>query len=446
MIIDLIRMEKMESIWSSGKQLIFLKIIITGGLIFLCLPFFGLPRSILSSQQIQEESLVINVEVPVRVFKGSQFIDHLTLKDFEVTEDGVPQKIEAVYLIRKRAIERREEEKAFKPSTARNFFLILEITEYVPRLNEALAYFVHEVIRPGDNLFLITPAKSYRLTAQALEAKPKELILEQLKGLVRRDVLVSASEYRSILTEMESLAKSLAQLVSGQATLPPGSANASLMMMDDLDSSGETTRSFDEQLQRYVQLLSRLENMRVVDENHFLAFADFLKNISGQKYVFLLYQKEYLPKIDPKILYQYIEMYQDRPDIYQTITGIFEFYRRDVGLNAEKIRQAFSDSSISAHFMFLTTPRKDLAGVRTEEQVDDIFSAFNEIARAAGGFVDSSANPASLLMRAIEASETYYLLYYSPTNKSRDGKFREIKVRVNVPGVKVVHRQGYFAR
>ncbi len=424
----------------------FFRPILLGGLGFLGLALLSPADGSSARQQIQEESVVINVEVPVRVFKGSKFIDHLTLKDFEVTEDGVPQKIEAVYLIRKRAIERREEERAFRPSTTRNFFLIFEITEYVPRLNEALSYFVHEVIRPGDNLFLITPAKSYRLSSQALEAKPKELISEQLRALVRRDVLMSASEYRSILSEMESLAKSLAQQISGQATLPPGSTNASLMMMDDLDSSGETTRSFDEQLQRYVQLLSRLENMRVVDENHFLAFADFLKNMAGQKYVFLLYQKEYIPKIDPKILYQYIEMYQDRPDIYQTITGLFEFYRRDVTLNAEKIRQAFSDSSISAHFMFLTTPRKDLAGVRTEEQVDDIFSAFNEIARAAGGFVDSSANPASLLLRAVEASETYYLLYYSPSNKNRDGKFREIKVQVNVPGAKVVHRQGYFAR
>lgn len=401
---------------------------------------------LIGQQRIQEESIVINVEVPVRVFKGNQFIDNLKLTDFEVTEDGVPQKVEAVYLIKKRSIERREEERAFRPSITRNFFLIFEINEYMPRLNEALDYFVLEVLKPGDNLFLMTPLKSYRLSAQAMEARPKEKILEQLKGLVRRDALIGAAEYRSILSEMESLAKSLAQLVSGQANLPAGSVDAPLMIMDDLDSAGEQSRSFDEQLQRYVELLARLENMRKVDEANFLAFADFLRNMAGQKYVFLLYQKEYIPKIDPKILYQYIEMYQDRPDIYQTINGVFEFYRRDVSLDTEKIRQAFCDSSISAHFMFITTPRKDLAGVRTDEQVDDIFSAFNEIAKASGGFVDSSSNPASLLMRALEASETYYLLYYTPTNKNRDGRFREIKVKVNLPGARVVHRQGYFAR
>ncbi len=400
----------------------------------------------IGQQRLQEESIVINVEVPVRVFRGNQFVDNLTLSDFEVTEDGIPQKVEAVYLIKKRSIERREEERAFRPTTIRNFFLIFEINEYMPKLNEALDFFVLEVLKPGDNLFLMTPLKSYRLSAQAMEARPREKILEQLKGLVRRDTLIGASEYRRILSEMEALSKSLAQLVSGQANLPAGSIDTPLMVMDNLDSVGEQPRSFDEQLQRYVELLAQLENIRKVDEANFLAFADFLKNMAGQKYVFLLYQKEYIPKIDPKILYQYIEMYQDRPDIYQTITGVFEFYRREMSLDTEKIRRAFCDSSISAHFMFITTPRKDLVGVRTEEQVDDIFSAFNEIAKASGGFVDSSSNPASLLMRAVEASETYYLLYYTPTNKERDGRFREIKVKVNVPGVSVVHRQGYFAR
>ncbi len=237
-------------------------------------------------QRIQEESIVINVEVPVRVFKGYQFVDNLKLNDFEVTEDGIPQKVEAVYLIKKRSIERREEERAFRPSTNRNFFLIFEINEYMPRLNEALDYFVLEVLKPGDNLFLMTPLKSYRLSAQAMEARPKEKILEQLKGLVRRDALLGAGEYRSILSEMESLAKSLAQLISGQVNLPAGSVNAPLMIMDDLDSAGEQSRSLDEQLQRYVELLGRLENMRKVDEANFLVFADFLKNMAGQKYVF----------------------------------------------------------------------------------------------------------------------------------------------------------------
>ena len=58
------------------------------------------------AQEITHETLVINIEVPVRVFKSGEFVDNLTIDDFEVYEDGILQQIEAVYLIKKKAIER----------------------------------------------------------------------------------------------------------------------------------------------------------------------------------------------------------------------------------------------------------------------------------------------------------------------------------------------------
>ena len=76
---------------------------------------------------------------------------------------------------------------------------------------------------------------------------------------------------------------------------------------------------------------------------------------------------------------------------------------------------------------------------------EDIFSAFREMADATGGFVDSSANPASSFKRAVEASENYYLLYYSPDDYQKDGLFKEIKVRVKEKDFKVTHRMGYFS-
>jgi len=46
---------------------------------------------------------------------------------------------------------------------------------------------------------------------------------------------------------------------------------------------------------------------------------------------------------------------------------------------------------------------------------------------------------------AVEASENYYLLYYSPRPYVKDGKFREISVRVKNKDYRVVHRLGYYA-
>ncbi|MCJ7611446.1 MAG: hypothetical protein MUP19_04220, partial [Candidatus Aminicenantes bacterium] len=86
----------------------------------------ALVLSPLGAQQLHEERSVVNVGVPVRVFKGPAFVNTLNLGDFEVLEDGIPQKVEAVYLIHQTAVERREELNRFDPSTSRHFYLFFE--------------------------------------------------------------------------------------------------------------------------------------------------------------------------------------------------------------------------------------------------------------------------------------------------------------------------------
>jgi hypothetical protein len=397
------------------------------------------------SQQVSEESLVINIEVPVRVFKGSAFIDTLTVDDFEIFENGVPQKIEAVYLIKKRSVERREEEKAFKPETARNFYLFFEISDYVPKIDEALRYFVFDVLVPGDNIVLVTPMKTYRMLSEAIAAKRKEDILNQFKGILRRDTSTGSSEYRDIVQELTKLSSAMSQMLSGATALPIPD-NPSPARMDSWTGAENDGRTIDDLLQRYSDLLARLENIRTVDQKRLLDFSNYLKNIEGQKYVFLFYQREFIPKIDPKILYEYIDLYQDRPDMQQKMTDLFEFYRREFTFDAELIKRAFADSLISSHFLFITPPPELIAGVRLEEQSDDVYATFKAIARASGGFIENSANPAYLMKNAVEASENYYLIYYSPQKFVKDGSFKEIKVKVKNHDYRVVYRLGYFAR
>ncbi len=47
----------------------------------------------LFAQEIQQQAVSINIEVPVRVYRGDNFVDDLTINDFEVYEDGILQRI-----------------------------------------------------------------------------------------------------------------------------------------------------------------------------------------------------------------------------------------------------------------------------------------------------------------------------------------------------------------
>ena len=69
-----------------------------------------------AGQDLQHDVSVVNIEVPVRVFKGDNFIDNLSLKDFDLYENGILQEIDAVYLIKKTDVSREEGEK--KPKLA----------------------------------------------------------------------------------------------------------------------------------------------------------------------------------------------------------------------------------------------------------------------------------------------------------------------------------------
>ena len=423
------------------------KILLFVTLTFLCLSLFSQQ---VSQESFIEESLVINVEVPVRVFKGKTFIDKLTLKDFEVLEDGVPQKIEAVYLVKKKTLERSEEKTRYMPDTSRNFYVFFEISEYSAKMGKAIDYFVQDILLPGDNLVAITSLKTYKLRDQSLQRKRKEEIAEDLKGLIKKDTISGDSEYRNALRELEEMAKILSAKIL-QDTAEDTERAASVLgnltgafATTVLDDSGGGV-SIEPILTQYQAHLYKMETLRKVDELRLLDFAKHLKGKEGQKYVFIFYQREFVPQVDRRILMQASGFYDGIGAVDYLISDITNFYTRELYTDVKRIKQAFADAATSIHFMYLSTPRKQSPGVYFAERSYDVFSSFAEIAKASGGFMGSSANPYSLFQEAVNASENYYLLYFAPKDYAHDGKFKKIEVRVKNKNYRVIHRIGYYA-
>ena len=74
-----------------------------------------------------------------------------------------------------------------------------------------------------------------------------------------------------------------------------------------------------------------------------------------------------------------------------------------------------------------------------------MFNTFKGLSQATGGLTDVSTNPAASFKSAVDSSENYYLLYYSPKDYRSDGSFKNIRIKVKGGGVKVFHRAGYIA-
>jgi len=373
--------------------------------------------AVLFSQELSHVVTVVNISVPVRVYKGDQFVDDLKIDDFEAYEDGRLQTVAAVYLIKQTKIEREEGSKKFTPPVQRQFVFLFQMIEYVPEIRNAMDYFFNNVFLAEDTLEVYTPLKSYKLKGNAPAALGSEKVREQLMAKLRKDIVMAGAEYLQIIRELKSV-----------------------LNYEDPYAPHET--------ELYEALLERLEQMRFVDQKRLLDFAKYLKSREGQKHVFLFYQKEMIPKLATKELINLDSDYK--------LMSLMHFYHRDITFDVDAVRKAFSDSSIVAHFLFTTkapaqdsrleiTEMKPAQGVTMTEESEDIYSAFREVSRATGGTVDSTANIESALRKAMEASENYYLLYYQPRDYRPDGKFKNITIKVKGNHYRISHRLGYFA-
>jgi hypothetical protein len=402
--------------------------------------YFLLCLSLYSQKAFVETSLVVNVEVPVRVFEGNEFVNDLTLGDFQILEDGIPQKIEAVHLVKNKSVLRSEGKEKFVPETSRSFFLFFEISQYSPKLEETIDYFFQNVFLPGDDLIFVSPLKTYQLKEIALYAKSKAEIREEMKELLRKDTVAGNSEYYNLVHDLANTIKDFKRISHLETDRPY------LQHSQNIKIEFEEKAMMEEVVMSYADILSRLENLRKIDELKLLDFAKFLKTKEGQKYIYLFYEREFLPRIDPDDLDQAIsEHLRYQRNFQQTYPDIQSLARGGITFDVDRVKQAYADSSVSVHFLFITNPPIHMPGISMEERSDDIYGAFKEMARATGGFIMSSSNPAVLLQEALKASESYYLLYYRPKNYSIDGKFKAIKVRVKNKNYKVLHRQGYIA-
>ncbi len=384
--------------------------------------------------QEQHDVMVVNIEIPVRVVDNGSFVDNLRPQDFEIYEDDHLQEVRSLYLIRNATLQRQEGSSWSTPQTARRFFMLFQLLDYNPQLNESLDYFFAHIIRPEDTLTVVTPLKRYDLSREALKNQPPEKLSRDLLTVLRKDIKIGSGDYNNLIGDLKKIVRSISSATGDT------SAMSGIESMDSGSGFG-----LDFQLPRYKETLERLDELRMVSESKFLAFAGQMKRIEGQKVLFFFYQREFRPEIEPRILNLLVSMYQDQPNILSNVQDLFTMYSRTDKMNADHLGQAFSDASTSVNFIFMHKEPENVRGVVMREQSEDVFDTFVRVAKGTGGIVDNSQNPSQGFRSALDACTEYYLLVYSPSPYLRDGRFKTIKVAVKGRDYRVIHRSGYYA-
>ena len=369
------------------------------------------------------------VAVAVRVFDGGRFIGDLALQDFELSADGVPQTVEALYRVGKNAITRRDGNKDFLPFVGRRFTLLFQLFEYHPKIADAVRALFTEELRPGDSLEIQTPVRNYKLSDQAFAAKPPKVLADEMIDIIRNDINSGSMAYNSLMRELKRHIRAIGGSNTGGSV--------------DTDSEGADV-GLEMLLPRYREILQKLDVLRRVDSGQMIQYARTLKAQIGEKLVFYVYQREFRPELSPQAIDDIVGNNQEKFNVLGDVQEIFQTYQQSFAMDVPAMKEAFADSSANFNLLFMNKDPERIGLVVMREQNTDIFRAFADIAAATGGTVDTSQNPAAAFKNVLRAADEYYLLYFTPTAEAAGGAFHPLSIRVKDKNYKVVHRMGYF--
>jgi VWFA-related protein len=393
----------------------------------------------LFSQEQNQEAKVVNIEVPVSVYDGREFIDSLTIDDFEIYENGILQKIAALYLFNQSEVSRKEDFATIDRNQQRHIFFLMQIIDYSPKISEAIDYFFENVLTPNDTFTIATMTKTYTLSLKAMEIKTKERLAEDMIRIVQKDTETGNSNYKTLLNSLRRLIRALLSACGARVT------DAARIMDVGMGDEGLSSNDVPSLLSQYRDVLDQLDDVRVLDEGTLKGFAHGLKQQIGRKNVFLFYQREYKPELEDRYLNILMNAYQEDTLVQGLIQEVFTTYYRKIGLDIVGLKRACADSGAMFNFIYTDNQPTISAGVRMREQSEDYYIAFSEMANATGGKVATSFDPLAGFLECLASSEKHYLLYYSPSDPKEDGLFRTITVKLKNLPYTLSHRMGYFA-
>ena len=388
-------------------------------------------------QQPTFRSGVQLIEVDVRVFDpDGRFVTDLTKDDFEVVEQGTPQRIDAMYLVRgarsdlpaaaeaagSRHSASREGGKVGPtgiPAAPQTWVFFFDLNHLTPgggfdRARKAVEEFIAKRFKEGDIAGVVAGDKmvNNRLTSVRQE------LLDAVKQVKPRNdsrtrMMELLMEWPRLLNQEEAIRIARNESEAIQR------ASARACAEDPLQC-------------RIADLAVREKGQKLAGEIHGATFASLnainvlssgLAKIPGPKTVVLIADGFEVQDIETTL----------RSVVGQTARAGARVYAIDV-------RGTNRSGAADPQQMQVT----DEAG--PVSRFDDMADGPNSLAVDTGGMmIRNENNLGRALDRIADDAGTYYVLAYQPANSTFDGKYRPIEVKVKRPGVRVRARRGYLA-
>jgi len=385
----------------------------------------------------------VDVDVTVTDSQG-HFVTDLTRDDFQLLEDGQPQRIDTFSLVELPM----DAPDRFLPlgrsvpadvrsnrdvASGRVYMLVLDdLNVSAVRTNavrKSARQFVEQQFGPHD-IAAVVSTSGRNDTAQEFTSDPALLLAAIDKFVGRR--LQSA--------ESERLDQYFVAQLTGQDDVTVDDQGRQKNVRDPLVRDQSYDASNLERAQRAIGVLNTLRNL-----------AEYLEGVRGRRKALLLFSEG--------IDYPMAEIFNSpsgdeitsatEDAISAAARANVNFFTLDprglMGLTTDFIEDTRNGPPDYAGQDFSKpagTPHSGLQALISEIRLTQ--DSLRTLAEGTGGFAVVNANSVDdAFKRIVQANSQYYLLGYTPPTHPRDGRFHRIQVTLKRPGLTVVARRGY---
>jgi|GEM_PF-1292814 len=405
--------------WEKQKRVIFL------------LLFFLFFWALASLADLSGQARPKQVMLRVRAFGPGGFARGLKSSDFKLMLDDSNCPVEGLLEVEGKDIVNKDGHLEELPNLNRHYFLLFQMYDYLPEVNEVMLNFFQKAYLPGDGIEIQTPAHRYDLNPGALSATTPELAAKQMTDFLKKDILQGNAYYLSLVKDLRRLAQAIEGLNPMAGMGDQGSAELSLMGLERL-------------LSQYRDTLQKVESLRMMDEQKLTNFAQNLQKIDGQKILYFIYQQEFRPELSQAMLNTLIANNQDNQQILSDLQDLFQVYRRDLKLNLKKVIEMFNQAGVEVNFIFLERIPERFGGLVMREQSEDIYKLFYSLAMASGGRISTGNRLMPLMEKIIADNRFYYLLFFNPLEVNQPAGFHNLKIAIDKPNFRLAAQTGFF--
>ena len=365
----------------------------------------------------------IRLTLPVRVFEGKQPVTSLQNQDFKLIINGQQRKV--LKTVKKTAsLDQRPD------FLGRNFVLSFHMTEYGNQVQEAISYFVYEILNTTDSLILVTPLKIYRINVSPNKGKMRT----DIEGLVRQDSEEFKRRLNSAEKNLEIQLNRMRRLFRGEIR-DPGLATSYKIIGTFLSSFPQGFLSF-----RSIFLFPDMKNYQKV--------LGFLGSREGERWWIHFQQGDSFgvaasAQSVAKQIDEYCNLYTLARDSFQNnLRQLEKLLRLSGSFPADRLLNVLNSGNIRYNSI-LWVHRKHKGRSSASDIIPLIGAVFEQISRDTGGKTINTIDPGQGIKTIHHHQDHYYRLSYDFNGSVEEKKIDVTAVSADMKETNLSYKHVY---